>query len=204
MDGGSAVTLAASLRGVTASLVNVEVSTSGGIPGLDVVGMPDSAVLEARSRVRCALRACGFELPRLHVTINLAPGERRKTGTGYDLAIAVAILVATGQLPPSVAEGALFLGELALDGTVCPVRGDMAYAMLARESGLTLVTSAESPLAGAWAEGSRALADLGELRLGLGALPQLVSRAPSPATEPPTVLDFADVDHHRAIEQQTG
>lgn len=193
MDGGSAVTLAASLRGVTASLVNVEVSTSGGIPGLDVVGMPDSAVLEARSRVRCALRACGFELPRLHVTINLAPGERRKTGTGYDLAIAVAILVATGQLPPSVVEGALFLGELALDGTVCPVRGDMAYAMLARESGLTLVTSAESPLAGAWAEGSRALADLGELRLGLGALPQLGSLAPAPATEPATELDFADV-----------
>ena len=149
---GTAVVTAASLRGVEAQLVTVEVSLSGGLPGLDVVGMPDSAVLEARSRVRCAIRASGFTLPRAHATINLAPSELRKSGTAYDLAIAVALLIATSQLPQTIADGLLFVGELALDGSVCPVRGDMAYAMLAQEVNLDLVVSAESPLPGGWAD----------------------------------------------------
>ncbi|MCR8908734.1 ATP-binding protein, partial [Thermophilibacter sp. ET337] len=141
MGPGGAFVRAANLSGVHATPVTVEVSTSGGIPGLDVVGMPDHAVLEARSRVRCALRSCGFELPRLHVTINLAPGEVRKSGTGFDLPIAVAILIATGQLSPELARDTLFVGELGLDGSVCPVRGEMAYALLARNLDLTLVAS---------------------------------------------------------------
>ena len=131
MGAGSAVVRAASLHGVEPDVVEVEVSLSNGLPGLDIVGMPDSSVLEARARVRCALKASGFRLPREHVTINLAPSELRKTGTAYDLPIAVAILVATAQLPPEVARGLLFVGELGLDGSVCPVRGDMAYALLA-------------------------------------------------------------------------
>ena len=104
MGAGSATVRTAALQGVTARPVKVEVSSSGGIPGLDIVGMPDTAVLEARSRVRCALRSSNFELPRAHITINLAPGGMRKTGTAFDLPIAVAILIATGQLPPSVAD----------------------------------------------------------------------------------------------------
>ena len=74
---GRASVLAASLHGVETVSVTVEVSLSGGLPGLDIVGMPDSAVLEARSRVRCAMRSAGFELPREHVTINLMPREIR-------------------------------------------------------------------------------------------------------------------------------
>ena len=173
MGAASVTVLTASLRGVEAGLVKVEVSVSGGLPGLDIVGMPDSAVLEARSRVRCALRESHFETPREHVTINLAPSDVRKTGTAYDLPIAVAVLVATSQLPPSVAEGLLFVGELGLDGSVCAVRGDVAYAMLAHELGLGLVVSAGSPLAGEWAEGVYGMRHLSELRDGTAALEPL-------------------------------
>ena len=100
--------------------VTVEVSVSGGIPGLSIVGMPDTSVLEARSRVRCAIKSCGYKIPRLHVTVNLAPAEIRKTGTAFDLPIAVAVLAATGQIPLEGLSKLLFVGELALDGDVCP------------------------------------------------------------------------------------
>lgn len=130
---------AATLVGMEAVPVTVEVELSGGIPGMTIVGMPDSAVLEARSRIRCALRSCGFEIPRLHATVNLAPSDLRKSGTGFDLPIAVALLAAGGQIPTAGLDGLLFVGELGLDGEICPVRGAMAYALLARQSGLVLV-----------------------------------------------------------------
>lgn len=196
MDTGRSAVSTAALRGVEALPVTVEVSISGGLPGLDIVGMPDSAVLEARSRVRCALRESGFTLPRLHVTISLAPGELRKSGTAFDLPIAVAILVATGQLPAGLARGCLFVGELALDGTVCPVRGDVAYAMLASRMGLSLVTSDQSGLAGGASWDSHALSTLAQLRGGVSGLPSLahVSRASrEPERGASAALDFVDV-----------
>ena len=183
----------ANLRGVEAEPVTVEVSTSGGIPGLDIVGMPDSAVLEARSRVRCAIKSAGFELPRLHVTVNLAPSEKRKSGTGFDLPIATAILVATHQLPPRVVDGCLLVGELALDGSVCPVRGDMAYAVLARKLGLSLVTSAESSLTGGWEGDARGLWSLSQLRGGVEGLSALGTVAGDPVPVGRSGLDFSDV-----------
>ena len=194
MGAGSATVRTAALQGVTARPVKVEVSSSGGIPGLDIVGMPDTAVLEARSRVRCALRSSNFELPRAHITINLAPGGMRKTGTAFDLPIAVAILIATGQLPPSVADDTLFAGELALDGSVCPVRGDMAYALLAKDQGLRLVTSADSDLTGGWGSDALAVRALAQLRGGVGGLAPLGSaRAGEKDLELRERLDFADV-----------
>lgn len=183
----------ANLRGVDAEPVTVEVSTSGGIPGLDIVGMPDSAVLEARSRVRCAIKSAGFELPRLHVTVNLAPSEKRKSGTGFDLPIATAILVATHQLPPRVVDGCLLVGELALDGSVCPVRGDMAYAVLARKLGLSLVTSAESSLTGGWEGDARGLWSLSQLRGGVEGLSAPGTVAGDPVPVGRSGLDFSDV-----------
>ncbi len=173
MGAGSATVLGASLRGIEATVVTVELSVSGGLPGLDIVGMPDIAVLEARSRVRCALRASGYTIPREHVTINLAPGEQRKSGTAFDLPIAVALLVATSQLPASVADGRLFAGELGLDGSVCPVRGEVAYATLAKEEGLELVVSSDSPLTGACADVARGLGALSQLKERSVELPRL-------------------------------
>ena len=86
---------AACLRGVEAFGVTVEVSASGTIPSLTIVGMADAAVMEARSRIRCALRSSGFDVPRCALTVSLAPGDIRKTGSGLDLPIAVAIFSAS-------------------------------------------------------------------------------------------------------------
>lgn len=190
---GTSVVRAASLRGVHADLVTVEVSMSGGLPGLDVVGMPDSSVLEARSRVRCALRASDFTLPRAHATINLAPSELRKSGTAYDLAIAVALLIATSQLPPQVADGAIFVGELALDGSVCAVRGDVAYAQLAEREGLDLVLSVESPLPGGWSERVQGIRHLAQLKGGPDSLAALAGRPLQAAERLAGAPDFGDV-----------
>ena len=191
--GGSSVRTA-ELRGVEATEVRVEVSTSGGIPGLDIVGMPDSAVLEARSRVRCALRSSGFTLPREHVTVSLMPGAIRKTGTGFDLPIAVAILIATGQLPPHLVDSCLLVGELSLNGTVYPVRGDVAYALLAKEKGATIVTSSESQLVGSLVEGARGITTLAQLKGGLDSLEPLGSGAPRQKEgDKSSALDFSDV-----------
>ena len=170
MDAGAARVETARLHGVVAEPIGVEVSVSGGLPSLDIIGMPDGAVLEARSRVRCALRSCDFELPRAHVTVSLTPGELKKSGTAFDLPIAVAILLATHQLPPKVAEGTLYVGELALNGTVCPVRGEMAYAELAHKLELDLIVSDKSPLAGQWGAGALGLERLSQLRRGLEGL----------------------------------
>ena len=190
---GAAVVRAASLRGVEAEVVEVEVSLSGGLPGLDIVGMPDPSVLEARSRVRCAFRSAGYVMPREHVTINLAPSELRKTGTAYDLPIAVALLIATSQLSSSVADDTLLVGELALDGSVCPVRGEMAYALLAQREGLDLIVSAESPLRGGWAEGARGIRNLSQLKGGLECLTSLGARECPDQPSDVAVPDFGDV-----------
>ena len=197
MPNGSASIFTATIRGIEAVPVSVEVSTSGGIPGLSIVGMPDSAILEARSRVRCAIRACGFTIPRLHVTINLSPGEMRKSGTGFDLPLAVSILVATGQVDPAIARDHLFVGELALDGTVSPVRGIVAYAIAARNGGLGIVTSSAAFLPGSHGDNNLGLSSLAQLRGGLGGLDRL--RTQPSATRPecswtgPPALDYADV-----------
>ncbi|AEB06993.1 Mg chelatase, subunit ChlI [Coriobacterium glomerans PW2] len=130
---------AACIRGVDACPVTVEVAMAGGLPGISIVGMADAAVLEARSRIRCAMRAAGFEVPRKSITVNLAPGDMRKTGSGFDLPIAVAILAASSQIPVAGLDGCLLVGELALDGAVCPVKGEVAYQILARDADLELL-----------------------------------------------------------------
>lgn len=129
----------ATVRGVEAVLVDVEVSVGNGIPAFTIVGMPDAAVSDARERVRTAIRSSGFAMPACRVVVNLAPGGLRKTGSGFDLPIAVAFLVATGQIPPEHATGALIVGELSLTGAVRPVPGSLAYALAARRGRLKLM-----------------------------------------------------------------
>ena len=116
---------AACIRGVEAFPVTVEVSMAEGIPGITIVGMPDSTVLEARSRIRCALRSTSFEIPRKSITVNLSPSDIRKTGSSLDLPIAVAILALSKQIPREGLEEYLFFGEIALDGSVLATRGDV-------------------------------------------------------------------------------
>ena len=181
----------ATIRGAEALPVSVEVSLSHGIPGITLVGMPDTAVLEARSRVRCALTGSGYDPPRLHITVNLAPGELKKKGTGFDLPIAVAILAATHQIPAEGLDGMLFVGELALDGSVSAVRGMVAHAMLARQTGLTLVCGSGADIPESLRSHVRVLSEISRLRQGTTelALPPVRVQKAIPAQR----LDFADV-----------
>ena len=131
----------AGLVGVTACPVDVEVAVTRGMPGFQIVGMVDAAVQEAKERVRVALKSSGFEMPGSRVLVNLAPSSLKKTGSGYDLAIAVGILVATGQIDARIARGSLYVGELSLDGGIRPVTGMLAYALCSRDLGFALTCS---------------------------------------------------------------
>ena len=132
---------AATLRGVEAVPVDVEVAVGPGVPGFSIVGMADASVQESRERVRAALRSCGFTVPARKVVVNLAPGALRKTGSGFDLPIAAGILCATGQVDPAVVQGPLFVGELSLEGEVRPAAGLLAYALCASRQGCALVSA---------------------------------------------------------------
>ncbi len=130
----------ATIRGVAAVPVSVEVVVSNGMPGFSIVGMADAAIQESRERVRAALRAAGFQMPNEKVVVNLAPGDLRKTGSGFDLPIALGILSATGQMNPEIAKGKLVVGELSLDGRVRCVAGLLAFQRCAANDALGLLT----------------------------------------------------------------
>lgn len=135
-----ATVASAALVGIDALPVQVEVNTfERGDPRLILVGLPDSAVKESEDRVRSALENSGLELPRARTTINLAPGDLRKEGPLYDLPIALAFLVASGQLASPFWEDILVAGELSLSGATRPVKGGLAIALLARQSGRRLL-----------------------------------------------------------------
>ncbi len=118
-----AVAPSATLLGVEGHQVRVEVHVSDGIPGFTVVGLPDASCRESRDRVRAALMCSGFTFPVRRVTVNLAPTNLRKVGAGLDLAIAMALLAASGQVPVRLLDGHGFIGELGLNGAVRPVVG---------------------------------------------------------------------------------
>lgn len=132
-----AKTFAPALFTLDGQLVEIECDLANGLPGFVVVGLGDKAVDEARERVRSAIRNCGLMLPQKRLTLNLAPADLHKDGTGYDLGMAVAILVASEQVSAVAVEKTLFMGELALDGSVRPVRGALLAAELAVNSGFT-------------------------------------------------------------------
>ena len=124
------------LNGVTGYPVAAECALSGGLPAFDVVGLPDASVKEARERVRSAVKSSGFDFPVSRITVNLAPADRRKGGTVYDLPILVGILAAGGQLSLKGERDSAFLGELSLDGRLRPVSGVLPMALAARRSGV--------------------------------------------------------------------
>ena len=124
------------LAGVAGYPVAAECALSGGLPAFDVVGLPDAAVREARERVRAAVKSSGFDFPVSRITVNLAPADRRKGGTVYDLPILVGILCAGGQLSLKRERDSAFLGELSLDGRLRPVSGVLPMALAARRAGV--------------------------------------------------------------------
>ncbi len=136
--------LTASIVGLDAYPVRVEADISPGLSAFIVVGLPDAAVQEARERVRSALKQSELLFPRTRVAVNLAPADVKKSGTPFDVAMALAILVAQGDLP-SAPPQAMVVGELGLDGSVRPIHGVLAVAALAKRAGIAeLIVPAEN------------------------------------------------------------
>jgi magnesium chelatase family protein len=125
--------------GVEAPLITVEVHLSGGLPAMNLVGLPETAVRESKERVRSALLNSGFQWPQSRITIALAPAELPKDGGGFDLAIALGILAASKQIKTGRLQDCEFLGELSLNGELRRVRGVLPAALQARESQRTII-----------------------------------------------------------------
>ena len=129
-----AKTLCRAAVGVEAPLVTVETHLAGGLPSINIVGLPEKAVQESRDRVRCALQNSGFEVPKRRITVHLAPADLPKQGSRFDLAIAIGILVASGQLPNVQLDTLELYGELALSGELRPVPGILPVALAAQKA----------------------------------------------------------------------
>jgi len=195
------------LDGVESRRVWVEADIRSGLPAFTVVGLADKAVREARERVRAAIVNSGFEFPFKRITVNLAPASLHKVGPGFDLPLAIAVLVSSGQLPGEAVEGCAVCGELSLAGEVRPIRGALAMAEGTRRHGLMRLVLPQSRAREA------ALVDSIEV-CGVESLTETVEvlrgdRTPSPLPppEPPAPfgedsvsrLDLSDVRGHNAL-----
>ena len=132
-----AKTYGATTLGIDGRIIDVEVDVSPGLPGFELVGLPDTSVKESKERVRTAIRNSGIQLRQERVTVNLAPADVRKDSSGLDLPIAVGLLASYGMVPEAAVQSALFSAELSLDGNCRPISGILPMAITARENGLT-------------------------------------------------------------------
>jgi magnesium chelatase family protein len=196
----------AAVLGIDAYDVTVEVDAALGLPAWTIVGLAANAVRESRERVTAAILNAGFSLPPRRVTVNLAPADTPKNGTAFDLPIALALLMATGQLIASAAEGLTVVGELGLDGSIRAVRGALPLARhVARAPGQTLVLPpanlAEAALVSAARLSTpRTLGMLVDV-LRRDALALAARAAPIDATAGATEIDFADVAGQNAAKR---
>ncbi len=133
--------------GLEGVIVEVEVDTGQGLPGMIIVGLPDAAVQESRERVQAAVRNAGFEYPRKRIVVNLAPATVRKEGPAYDLPIALGVLVMSERIPQEAVEETLVIGELSLDGNVRHARGVLPMAAIARQEGFKRIFVPEADAA---------------------------------------------------------
>ena len=129
--------------GLEGVVVEVEVDTGQGMPGMTIVGLPDAAVQESRERVQAAVKNAGIPYPRKRIVVNLAPAAVRKEGPAYDLPIAVGVLIYSGFLPYDAVDGTMFIGELSLDGAVRHARGVLPMAATARQVGFKRIVVPE-------------------------------------------------------------
>ncbi len=197
------------LVGVDSREVTVEVDVRRGLPAFTLVGLPDAAVREARERVRAALLNSSLDFPLQRLTANLAPASMRKAGPSFDLALALGVLTASGQVPADAAGRTAVCGELSLSGALRPFRGALATAMGAREAGYErLIVPTENAGEAALADGLEVLAvpsleRLADLLHGRWAAEPARPR-PSPRGATTPAADLADVrgqaDAKRAIE----
>ena len=184
------------LTGISGYEVSVECFLSGGLPGFDVVGLPDAAVKESRERVRAAVKNCGAKFPVSRITVNLAPARLRKEGTVYDLPILLGIMAAAEEIRP-LPEDAAFLGELSLSGALRPVTGVLPMALTAARLGIkALFVPAANAAEATLAEGVTVygVETVGQLMAHLTGQ-QVMQPAPRwmPVHQPRPMPDFADV-----------
>src|SRR5262249_39209271 len=185
--GGTAMlfkTISASVYGIDAYLVEVEVDVgSAYMKDFNVVGLPDNAVKESRERIKAAMKNCGYEFPYGQgVTINLAPADVRKEGSGFDLPMALGLVGCIGSFFGKQLNGTMFLGELSLDGSVRPVRGALSAALTAREAGIKGIAVPE-------ANAREAAVVDGVQVFALKSLPQAVDLVNSPESFTPVKVD---------------
>jgi len=140
--------------GMEAPPVTVEVHLANGLPNLSIVGLPETAVMESKDRVRAALQNARFEFPARRITINLAPADLPKEGGRFDLPIAIGILAASGQIPTRDLDQYEFIGELALTGKLRPVLGALTVALQTRLTVRALILPAANTLEAALAGGA--------------------------------------------------
>ncbi|HOI51098.1 MAG TPA: YifB family Mg chelatase-like AAA ATPase [Azonexus sp.] len=201
-----AVALSRGLDGLDAPPVTVEVHLANGLPGLTLVGLPDTEVREARDRVRAAIVNSGFEYPARRITVNLAPADLPKESGRFDLPIALGILAASGQIPAASLNGHEFAGELSLSGELRPVRGALAMALQAAGDGKTFILPAASA-------GEAALTGQGDILAAsslLAVCAHLAGQTPltppapttaAPADAPPDLADVrGQAQARRALE----
>lgn len=183
--------------GMDAYMIEVEADISNGAYSFDIVGLPDASVKESRDRVRSAIKNTGYKFPLGHTTINLAPADRKKEGTLYDVPIFIAIMVATGQLVGDFTKSA-FIGELSLDGKLRPINGLLCMALKAKECGITdLYVPDENAVEGAVVSGINVYPVKNILQL-VKVLNGEIEILPAKQAEPPKsevayTLDFAEV-----------
>lgn len=184
------------INGINGSLVQVETYISNGLPAFDIVGLPDTAVKEARERVRAAAKTSGMRFPTGRITVNLAPANLKKTGTHYDLPILIGILSACGTVkhPP---HGTAFLGELGLNGDIRPINGVLPMAIAAKNAGIeTLYVPAQNAAEATLSRGP-AIIPVNSVKEVISALngeieiPEEIIWVPE--SRPSVELDFKDV-----------
>ena len=130
------ITKSMSLLGLEGYLVYVQVDVSGGLPGWEIVGLPDTSIKEARERVKIAIKNAGFELKSRRILINLAPADTRKEGSFFDLPIAIGVLACIGEVPNEKLKDIAFIGELSLDGKINKVDGILPMCIEAKKLGI--------------------------------------------------------------------
>ncbi|MDZ4132648.1 MAG: YifB family Mg chelatase-like AAA ATPase, partial [Dethiobacteria bacterium] len=194
--------------GIKGIPLEIEVDISDGLPAFDIIGLPDASVREAKERVRAAIRNCGYHLPYSRITVNLAPADLKKEGSAFDLASAVGLLAATGQISRGeMLDDAVFVGELSLDGKLRTINGTLAIALSLSEldsyRGKTIYLPAANSAEAAMVDsmiirGTETLEQLVNHLSGRSQLPAAV-----PLVDPQEPEDWVDLDFSEVRGQET-
>jgi magnesium chelatase family protein len=201
-----AATYAVSLNGLEGSLVTVEASLSSQLPGIAIIGLPDTSLTEAKQRIRVACQNSAMKLSNRFITLNLSPAELPKNGSAFDLAMALAALAASGEVRVSSVRSVLHIGELGLDGQVRRTRGILSMVQVAQREGIKTVIVPSEAVAEAQLVGGVEVVGVGSLREAVcwhrgEVLPQQSER-PSLATEAPALSRKRHAEANPSSSQQ--